>query len=112
MEGEWLSDPLEEGEGLGEGDREELVDTEAPWDQEGEGLSDPLGEGEGLGDGEGDVDGTGDGDTGPAQGEHQGWRWRVPPLKVQSVKQFGDKSRLTITESKDGTVPTKLLSCT
>jgi hypothetical protein len=30
---------------LGEGYREKLVDTEAPWDQEGEGLSDPLGEG-------------------------------------------------------------------
>ncbi len=45
---------------LGEGDREKLVDTEAPWDQEDEGLSDPLGEGEGLGDGEEDVDGAGD----------------------------------------------------
>jgi hypothetical protein len=79
---------------------------EAPCDQEGEGL------GEGLGEGEGDADGAGDCDTGPAQGEHQGWRWRVPPLKVQSVKQLGDKSRSPITESKDGTVPTKLLSCT
>ena len=80
------------------------MDTEAPWDQEGEG--------EELGEGEGDVDGAGDGDTGPAQGEHQGWRWRVPPLNVQSVKQLGDKSTSPITESKDGTVPTKLLSCT
>ncbi len=104
---EGLGDPLGEGEGLGEG--EELVDMEAPWDQEGEGLSDPLGEGEGLGDGEGDADGAGDDDTGPAQGEHQGWRWRVPPLKVQSVKQLGDKSTSPITESKEGTVPTKLL---
>ena len=101
---EGLGDPLGEGEGLGEG--EELVDTENPSDQEGEG------EGEGLGEGEGDADGAGDCDTGPAQGEHQGWRWRVPPLKVQSVKQLGDKSRYSITESKDGTVPTKLLSCT